>query len=103
MVFWQNNRENKAVSPQAKRGTSVPGLAAAHGTFWQEGGFHPSAGLTGVVVLAFTPHFETHFLIQECIRHTEVTLTPFLGLDVGAKENQNVWHTISDMWELVLM
>lgn len=82
---------------------SVPSLAAAHGTFWQEGGLHPSAGLAGVVVLAFTSHFETHFLIQECIRHTKVILTPFLGLDVGVKENQNVWHTILDTWELVLM
>lgn len=90
------------MSPQAKTGASVSGLAAARVTFWQKRGLHPSAGLAGVIVLAFTSHFETHFLIQEHICHTEATLTPFLGLD-GGKENQNIWHTVSDTWELLLM
>lgn len=68
------------MSPQAKRGLATAGI-----TFWQKGGLHPGAGLTGVVILAFTSHSEAHFLIQVCIRHTESALTPFLGLDGGKK------------------
>lgn len=70
------------MSPQAKRGLATAGV-----TFWQKGGLHPGAGLTGVVILAFTSHSEAHFLIQVCIRHTEAALTPFLGLD-GRKKTK---------------
>lgn len=90
--------------PQAKRDRSASGPAAARVTFQGKGLLHPPAGLAGVIVLAFASHFETHFLIQERIRHTEATLTPFLGLDGGGEEeNENIWHTVSDTWELLLM
>lgn len=75
------------MSPQAKRG-----LAAAGVTFWQKGGLYPGAGLTGVVLLAFTSHSEAHFLIQVRIHHTEATLTPFLGLDGGRKPKHLSYH-----------
>lgn len=75
MISCKKSRE-KAVPPQVKRGLATAGV-----TFWQKGGLHPGAGLTGVVILAFASHSEAHFLIQECIRHTEAALTPFLGLD----------------------
>lgn len=63
----------------------MPGPAAPRAlvTCWQKGGLHPSAGRAAVAMPAFASHFETHFLIQERIRHTEATLTPFLGLDGG--------------------
>lgn len=76
------------MSPQTKRGRSVSALATACVTFWQKRGLHPSAGLAGVIILALTSHFETHFLIQERICHTEATLTPFLGLDGGGKRTR---------------
>lgn len=70
------------MSPQARRGLAVAGV-----TFWWKGSLHPGAGLTGVVILAFTSHSEAHFLIQVCICHTEATLSPSLGLD-GRKKSK---------------
>lgn len=57
------------------------GMATAGITFRQKGGLHPGTGLCGGVIPAFTSHSEEHFLIQVCVRHTELVLMPFLGLD----------------------
>lgn len=83
------------MSPQTNGGSSALGLAMACVTFWQERGLHPPAGLAGVGILAFTSHFETHFLIQERICHAEAALTPFLGSDWEERRPEHMGITIS--------